>query len=83
MHQELLDGFEKGTAFIEVVGNEPRHGQPLERRVPVCEAVRAHTLRVKTEAAYNRTDLFDWRRVLMNTWAKFATAQAADVVSIR
>jgi hypothetical protein len=49
----------------------------------VCEAALAHTLRDKTEAAYHRTDLFDRRRELMNTWAKFATATPADVVSIR
>jgi len=49
----------------------------------VCEAALAHTLRDKAEAAYNRTDLFDRRRELMNTWTKFATAKPADVVSIR
>ena len=49
----------------------------------VCEAVLAHTLRDKAEAAYNRTDLFARRRELMTTWAAFATAQGADVVSIR
>ena len=49
----------------------------------VCEAALAHTLRDKTEAAYNRTDLFDRRRELMDTWAKFATTKPADVVSIR
>jgi integrase len=49
----------------------------------VCEAALAHTLRDKTEAAYHRTDLFDRRRELMDTWAKFATAKPADVVSIR
>ena len=49
----------------------------------VCEAALAHSLRDKTEAAYHRTDLFDRRRELMNTWAKFATAKPADVVSIR
>ena len=35
----------------------------------VCEAALAHTLRDKTEAAYNRTDLFEQRRKLMNLWA--------------
>ena len=49
----------------------------------VCEAALAHTLRDKTEAAYNRTDLFDRRRELMDNWAKFATAKPADVVSMR
>jgi len=49
----------------------------------VCEAALAHALRDKTEAAYHRTDLFDRRRELMDTWAKFATATPADVVSIR
>ena len=49
----------------------------------VCESALAHTLRDKTEAAYNRTDLFDRRRDLMASWAKFATSKPADVVAIR
>jgi integrase len=48
----------------------------------VVEAALAHTLRDKTEAAYNRTDLFDRRRELMDTWSRFATAQPAAVGSI-
>ena len=49
----------------------------------VCEAALAHTLRDKTEAAYNRTDLFDRRRDLMTSWSRFATSKLADVVAIR
>jgi integrase len=49
----------------------------------VCEAALAHTLRDKTEAAYNRTDLFERRSELMVTWCAFATAKPADVVAIR
>lgn len=37
----------------------------------VCEAALAHTVRNKVEAAYNRTDLFERRRALMNAWARF------------
>lgn len=37
----------------------------------VCEAALAHTVKNKAEAAYNRTDLFDKRRDLMTTWAKY------------
>ena len=48
-----------------------------------CEAALAHTLRDKTEAAYNRTDLFDRRRDLMTAWSRFATSKPADVVAIR
>lgn len=44
----------------------------------VCEAALAHTVRDKTEAAYNRTDLFDRRRELMDAWSAFATAEPAD-----
>lgn len=40
----------------------------------VCEAALAHALPDKTEAAYNRTDLFQRRRRLMNAWTKFATS---------
>ena len=44
----------------------------------VCEAALAHTLRDKTEAAYNRTDLFDRRRELMIAWSAFATAKPTN-----
>jgi integrase len=49
----------------------------------VCESALAHTLRDKTEAAYNRTDFFERRRELMATWSVFATAKPADVVALR
>lgn len=48
----------------------------------VCEAALAHKLRDKTEAAYNRSDLFERRRKLMEAWAAFATAKSADIVAI-
>src|SRR3569833_564248 len=40
----------------------------------VCEAALAHALKSKTEAAYKRTDLFEKRRELMNTWATFCSS---------
>ena len=49
----------------------------------VCEAALAHVVRDKAEAAYLRSDLFDLRRSLMDTWAAFATAKTASVVPIR
>ena len=41
----------------------------------VCEAALAHTLKDKTEAAYKRTDLFEKRRELMATWAKYCAGR--------
>ena len=49
----------------------------------VCEAALAHTLKDKVEAAYRRTDLFELRRKLMNTWSAFVTSEKARVVQIR
>ena len=49
----------------------------------VCEAALAHTVRDKTEAAYHRTDLFDRRRKLMESWAAFATGRKAQVLKLR
>jgi len=43
----------------------------------VCEAALAHALRDKTEAAYHRTDLFERRRELMDSWSAFATSEPA------
>jgi integrase len=49
----------------------------------VCEAALAHVIKDKAEAAYFRSDLFELRRSLMDTWASFATAKPADVVLLR
>ncbi|MBI2827669.1 MAG: integrase arm-type DNA-binding domain-containing protein [Acidobacteria bacterium] len=49
----------------------------------VCEAALAHVVKDKAEASYFRSDLFDRRRELMDTWAAFATAKLADIVPIR
>lgn len=48
----------------------------------VCEMALAHTLRDKTEAAYKRTDLFEKRRSLTDTWAAYATAKDAKVIPL-
>jgi integrase len=49
----------------------------------VCEAALAHAVKNQTEAAYFRSDLFEQRQSLMDTWAKFVTTAPAKVVSIR
>ena len=59
-----------------------RTGFPRE----VAEAALAHVLRDKTEAAYQRGDMLDRRRKLMEGWAKFCTSGAAstgEVVALR
>ena len=48
----------------------------------VAEAALAHTVRDKVEAAYHRTDLFERRRTLMDSWAAFATATPAKVMQL-
>ena len=48
----------------------------------VCEAALAHTITNKAEAAYQRSDLFDRRRDLMERWAAYLSEKPADVVSI-
>ena len=48
----------------------------------VCEAALAHTITNKAEAAYQRSDLFDRRRDLMERWAAYLSDKPADVVSI-
>ena len=48
----------------------------------LCEAALAHTIKDKAEAAYQRSDLFDRRRDLMERWAAYLSEKPADVVSI-
>jgi integrase len=50
----------------------------------VAEAALAHTIKNKVEAAYARSDLFEKRRRLMDTWAAFCNRPVGgDVVPIR
>ena len=46
----------------------------------VMEAALAHTVRNKVEAAYNRTDLFERRRTLMDQWAAYLNGDDERVV---
>lgn len=49
----------------------------------VRELALAHTNKNKVKAAYQRGDLFDKRRELMDTWSRFATSAEPSVVSLR
>ena len=42
----------------------------------VCEMALAHVVENRVEAAYRRSDLFDKRRELMDSWARFVMTQA-------
>ena len=48
----------------------------------VAEAALAHENPNKVEAVYQRSDLFDRRRGLMDAWATYLDAEAAAVVSL-
>ena len=47
----------------------------------VCEAALAHAIKDKAEAAYQRSDLFDRRRELMERWAGHLSDESAGVVN--
>jgi integrase len=51
----------------------------------LVEAALAHVLEDKTEAAYQRGDMLEKRRGLMDAWAEFCNrrAPAANIVSLR
>ena len=49
----------------------------------VCEASLAHAIADETVAAYLRTDFFERRRELMNTWALHVLAMPGKVINIR
>ncbi|WP_171208726.1 MULTISPECIES: integrase arm-type DNA-binding domain-containing protein [unclassified Ruegeria] len=48
----------------------------------VSEAALAHTIRDKAEAAYARSDLFEKRRKMMESWAAFLSEREAKVARI-
>jgi integrase len=47
----------------------------------VVEMALAHAIKNRVEAAYRRGDLFEKRRQLMDAWARFCTAPAAEKVT--
>jgi hypothetical protein len=49
----------------------------------VAEMALAHTVGSRVVRAYQRSDLLDVRRGLMQAWADFLTRPAADVVPLR
>ena len=49
----------------------------------VCEAALSHVIGTSTTRAYQRRDLFDKRRNLMDAWAGYLGGQSADVVQLR
>jgi integrase len=55
-----------------------------ETAVPgeVAEAALAHAIPNKVEAAYRRTDFFEKRRKLMDSWGAFCSASATSVVRL-
>lgn len=48
----------------------------------LAEAALAHTLRDKVEAAYQRGDLLDRRRKLMEAWSAYCAKKPADVLPL-
>ena len=49
----------------------------------VCELALAHVNSDAVEAAYQRSDLFDLRRKLMESWASYLAVERAEVRAIR
>ncbi|MEQ1724412.1 MAG: integrase arm-type DNA-binding domain-containing protein [Sphingopyxis sp.] len=49
----------------------------------VCEFALAHVIKDKAEAAYARSDLYEKRRKLMDTWAQYITLSAGMVVTLK
>jgi integrase len=55
------------------------NGKPAD----AAERALAHVIGDKTRGSYERTDLFDARRGLMDDWAAFLTRPSAEVVPLR
>ena len=48
----------------------------------VAEAALAHSIKDKSEAAYARSDLFEKRRKMMESWADYLNESSAEIVRI-
>jgi integrase len=54
-------------------------GKPAD----LAEAALAHLTGSSVKRAYQRSDLLDQRRTLMEQWAQFLTARPAEVIPLR
>jgi integrase len=57
-------------------------GESVRADREVAEAALAHSFGSKVERAYARSDLFERRRTLMNSWGQYATGKAGKVVQM-
>lgn len=57
-------------------------GESAKADREVAEAALAHSLGNKVERAYARSDLFERRKVLMDSWSRYATGKAGSVVEM-
>ena len=48
----------------------------------VCELALAHVNRDRVESAYQRSDLFEQRRKLMNAWAQYLNSEPAKILEL-
>ncbi|WP_298361928.1 hypothetical protein [uncultured Litoreibacter sp.] len=69
-------------ALKPIRSQKPETAKRVRQRI---EAVLAHGIKDKAEAAYARSDLFDKRRELMQAWANKAEVkpQAHNVISLK
>jgi integrase len=81
MRRMKVDAVPHGFRSTFVDWAAERTSYPVELR----EMALAHTLGDKTQAAYQRGDMFERRRALMNDWAVFVNTapDSAKVVQIR
>jgi integrase len=64
------------SSFRDWVGEQTSFPREL------AEKALAHSLPDKTEAAYQRGDLLEKRRGLMDAWAAYCDGEAANVVRL-
>ena len=57
---------------------QERNNAPRE----VAEAALAHTIQNKAEAAYARSDVFERRRILMESWAAYLAGESGKVIKL-
>jgi integrase len=74
-HKVTVHGFR--SSFTDWAAEKTR--APKE----VVDKALAHKLVDRVEAAYRRTDLFDRRRRLMNSWAQFVEAHQLGISNVR
>ena len=77
-----VETFERRGLRVALAAGLSAEGELAPEALRRAEAALAHVNKDKSESAYARSDVFEKRRMMMESWASYLTAQTSEVVAL-